>query len=390
MIPRGTPDISWGDLWAGLRACVPGTALEAPARAAAEAAGGAGSLACSSVRSGFDLLLQALELPPGSEIIVSAITIPDMVRIIEHHGLIPVPVDIDAATLAPPAHLVDQAITTRTRAVLVAQLFGCRADLSAIAAVCAHRRIMLIEDCAQAFDGKYTGHPNADVALFSFGPIKTATALGGAILHVRDRALRDRIAAIQSTYPRQPTTAQLKRLFLFALLKLLALPPVFGWFVGVCRLLGIDYDRLISRTVRSSRTGSLEERLRRRPNTALLTLLARRLRQDHRERLRQRALLARQIIAAFPIGSVPGATAPEHSHWVLPICVPEPDVWTERLRAAGFDASRTASSMAVVAPAGAAPTAERMLAILLYVPLHKKLQEWKGRRRIAEPSTKQV
>ena len=52
-----------------------------------------------SVRTGWDLLLTALALPAGSEVVTSAVTIPDMVRIIEHHGLTPVPVDVDAVGL---------------------------------------------------------------------------------------------------------------------------------------------------------------------------------------------------------------------------------------------------------------------------------------------------
>ena len=43
------------------------------------------ALACLSVRSGFDLWLASLALPEGSEVLVSAITIPDMVRIVEAH-----------------------------------------------------------------------------------------------------------------------------------------------------------------------------------------------------------------------------------------------------------------------------------------------------------------
>ena len=42
--------------------------------------------------------------------------------------------------------------------------------------------LLLWEDCAQAFDGRYAGHPEADAVMFSFGPIKTATALGGVIV----------------------------------------------------------------------------------------------------------------------------------------------------------------------------------------------------------------
>ena len=63
-------------------------------------------LVCLSVRSGFDLLLQALALPAGSEILVSAVTHPDMVNIIERHDLRAVPVDLDLATLAPRAEAI--------------------------------------------------------------------------------------------------------------------------------------------------------------------------------------------------------------------------------------------------------------------------------------------
>ncbi|HEY8798251.1 MAG TPA: DegT/DnrJ/EryC1/StrS family aminotransferase, partial [Candidatus Dormibacteraeota bacterium] len=52
-------------------------------------------IACRSVRSGFHLLLDALDLAAGDEVLVSAITHPDMVRVIEAHGLVAVPVDLD-------------------------------------------------------------------------------------------------------------------------------------------------------------------------------------------------------------------------------------------------------------------------------------------------------
>jgi len=43
-------------------------------------------------------------------------------------------------------------------------------------------RFLLVEDCAQAFAGtQYYGYPQADVSLFSFGAIKSCTALGGAV-----------------------------------------------------------------------------------------------------------------------------------------------------------------------------------------------------------------
>ena len=52
------------------------------------------ALTTLSVRTGFDLLLRSLNLPKGSEVICSAVTIKDMIKIIQLHGLIPVPVDL--------------------------------------------------------------------------------------------------------------------------------------------------------------------------------------------------------------------------------------------------------------------------------------------------------
>lgn len=67
----------------------------------APAAAAAGVAPFLSVRTAFDLYLKALELPRGSLVVCSALTIPDMVTIFEEHGLVPVPVDLDPDTLAP-------------------------------------------------------------------------------------------------------------------------------------------------------------------------------------------------------------------------------------------------------------------------------------------------
>src|SRR5690606_31664613 len=127
----------------------------------------------------------------------SALNIKGMIKIVDRQGLTPVPIDLDIEHMAPRLELIERAITPATRAIVVAHLFGTRLDLAPLAAIARRRGIMLIEDCAQAFDGsRYRGHPEADVSMFSFGPLKTATALGGAILRVRDPALLSRMREI--------------------------------------------------------------------------------------------------------------------------------------------------------------------------------------------------
>ena len=98
------------------------------------------------MRSGFDLYLSALALPRGSEVLVSAVNIRDMVEILEHHGLVAVPVDLELATLAPQAGAWEQAITPHTRAILVAHLFGSRVPMRPVLDLAARHRLLMIED----------------------------------------------------------------------------------------------------------------------------------------------------------------------------------------------------------------------------------------------------
>jgi dTDP-4-amino-4,6-dideoxygalactose transaminase len=380
MIPRGTPDIQWRDLWAGLVRCLRrDDPLCAQAGVEAAWAPEGDALACLSVRSGFDLLLQELALPVGSEVLLSAVTIPGMLEILEHHGLVPIPLDIDPHTLDIDAGRAAQLIGPRTRAILVAHLFGSRITLDPIMRVARRHTLLLIEDCAQAYDGSsYRGHAGSDVSMFSFGPIKTATALGGALLRVHDRALLERMRQRQACFARQPQLAFARRLALFALLKLLARPTLFSPFVALCRLRGVDHDRMLSRVVRGFGAGSLIERIRRQPSAPLLRLLARRVAQAHQGRIARRVALARRVAAALPGIARPGTGAACHAHWIVPIISRDPGTLVRLLWAQGFDATRTASSLISAAPPAGRPApvnARRMLEQLVYLPVYQQLGE---------------
>lgn len=378
MIPRGSPDIGWRDLLAGLRDCL-APPPESAARAAAERASGSdNSLACLSVRSGLDLTLQALALPAGSEVLVSAVTIPDMVRVLEHHRLVAVPIDLDPERLSVDMDALAQALSACTRAVLVAHLFGSRMAIAPVADLARRHGLVLLEDCAQAYDGRYTGHAASAVAMFSFGPIKTSTALGGAMLHFRDPALLARARAIQARYPAQPTRSYLQRILRFLGLKALARPSALTVLVALCRLNGQSHDRLISRLLRGFPGADLIAQLRYRPCAPLLTMIARRLGQPPESALARRGALARRIITRLAERQFVGVMAEHHTHWALGLISADPEGLARRLWALGIDASRSMSSMAVVAPPPGRPPAMRASALLeqlLYLPLHPALDE---------------
>jgi hypothetical protein len=80
-----------------------------------------------------------------------------------------------------------------TRMVLVAHIFGTLLPLDNVLEVARANDLLVVEDCAQAFAGRthYMGDARADVSMFSFGTIKTATSFGGGLLRVNDTAVLD-------------------------------------------------------------------------------------------------------------------------------------------------------------------------------------------------------
>ena len=389
MYVRKRLDIGFGDLAAGLWGCLAAGRDPARARGRIEAyfappGAPRGAFACLSVRAGLDLYLDAVALPAGSEVLMSALTVPDMARIVEAHGLRPVPVDVDARTLAPTVDACRRAATPRTRALLLAHLLGTRFAPAPFVALCRERGWLLLEDCAQAFTGPdFRGDPAADVSMFSFGPIKTASALGGAVLCLRDADVLERMRAAEAAYPRQRTREIALRLVKYAGFKALSFRWAYGALVAICRWLGVDHDRLVHGAVRVFARGRLLERLRRRPAPALYRLLARRLARADGARIARRTALGRRLAAGVRASSepfeLPGDGAPFHSFWVFAVLAPEPEALVAELRAAGFDATRVSSLAAVDPPpdGGRAPATEarRLLAQLVFLPLYPELDD---------------
>lgn len=342
------------------------------------------ALACLSARSAFDLLLSALDLPSGSEVLVSAVTIPDMAGIVADHGLIPVPVDLDPGTLAPRLDVIDRLVTNRTRAVLVAHLFGGRLDLAPVVERCRQHGLVLIEDCAQSFRGPGdTGSPAADASLFSFGPIKTATAFGGGLVRVRDPDVLSRMRRLHATWPVQTRAAFAGRVARLGALLLVQHPVVYGLVASSARRLGRQLDDLVTGAARSFPDGS---RVRRRPSAPLLAVLRRRLTGFDERRLACRAARGEQAARALaPAVEVPGAAQPDRTWWLFPVAVDRPADLVDRLRAAGFDGSPATSALAALpAPAGRQESdpveARRLLARLVCLPVYPELPEAAFRR----------
>jgi perosamine synthetase len=352
-----------------------------------------GALVCFSVRSAFELLLDELDLPHGSEILMSAITHPDMARIVERHGLVPVPVDLDLDTLQPRPELLELALSPQARVVVVAHLFGSRVDLTRLAGFCRDHELVLIEDCAQALRGADdSGDARSDAALFSFGSIKTAPALGGAVMYVRDRRRLQSLREAQRRWPAQGRKEYAQRVLRFAGLLALGKPWVYEVFVRGGARAGLDVDALVNRSVHALKPPSSEDRdefgewLRRRPSAPLLALLKRRLRRFDHARLRRRAARGEEAVQSLPAMLFhPGREAQDRTHWVFPVACPSPRRLIARLREEGFDATAATSSIATVpaphdrpefAPAGS----RRLMERVVFLPVYPELPQRAFRR----------
>jgi len=320
-----------------------------------------------SVRSAFDLALRALELPSGSEVLLTALTVPDMARIVEMHGLVPVPVDIDEDGEIRIASL-NGAITSKSRMIVVAHLFGHRSALDDLLGIARRHNLLVVEDLAQGFHrvGE-CGHPESDLAMFSFGPIKTASALGGAVVRVKSAALCRTMSELLGTDPIQSSTAFARRLLRFTLLKTVSGERTAWLFRRCVERLGYDFDTLANSVTRGFTGSNLAAQLRRQPSTPLLRLLRRRWRTYDFARIARRTEMGRRFGAR--IGR---SHDPSHSFWVYPLVVDAPSALRDRLRDAGFDATHLARMAVVPAadasrvPAGARRVLERMVVLPWY------------------------
>ena len=385
--PRHRLDLAGGDVLTGLR-----TTLLSPDPAALEAAvlQAAGltdrGLVCLSVRSAWDLLLQVLAWPTGSEVIVSAITHPDMVTILQSHGLKAVPVDLDLATLAPRVEDLEIEYTPRTRAVLVVHLFGGRIDLRPVADFARRHDLLLVEDSAQAFAGTDSLAPSgADVSMFSFGMIKTASAVGGALMSVGDAELRSSMRKEQDGWPAQGRVGYAVKLAKAGGLAVFNDPRRFAVLYRVCRRLGLDLDSMINTSTRSFAAGeALRARIRRRPAAALLAVLCRRLGMVDQDRLARRAAMGDELRAGLPAAYLhPGDELLRRTHWLFPVLAPEPHALVAALGAAGIDVSTgTSNLVAVPHEDGSVPEcAGRLMSSIVYLPSYPELGR-EGRDRL--------
>jgi dTDP-4-amino-4,6-dideoxygalactose transaminase len=160
---------------------------------------------CIGVGNGLDalyLILRAMEIGPGAEVIVPANTYIATWLAVSYAGATPVPVEPDPDTYnLDPARLT-AALTARTRAILPVHLYGQPADMDPILDIAHRHNLKVIEDAAQAHGARYKGRrvgAIGDAAGWSFYPGKNLGAVGDAgAVTTNDPYLADRVRVLRN------------------------------------------------------------------------------------------------------------------------------------------------------------------------------------------------
>lgn len=162
----------------------------------------------SSGTCGLHLVLQALGIGPGQEVITTPFSFIASANCILYVGARPVFVDIDPKTLNMDPELVERAITPRTKAILAVETFGHPAHMSEYAAIAARHEIPLIEDCCEALGASHRGRPAGSfgrAGVFGFYPNKQITTGEGGMIVTDDTRLADLCRSMRNQGRAVPT-----------------------------------------------------------------------------------------------------------------------------------------------------------------------------------------
>jgi dTDP-3-amino-3,4,6-trideoxy-alpha-D-glucose transaminase len=168
----------------------------------ADACGALHAVAVGNGTDAISLMLRALGIGPGDEVIVPAITAAYTALAVSAVGAVPTFADVDDDTLTIDPAACAAVITSRTRAIIPVHLYGHPASLPALTALAARHALAIVEDCCQAHLATCEGVPVGTTTIggaFSFYPTKNLGALGdGGAVITGDAQLARRIRLLRN------------------------------------------------------------------------------------------------------------------------------------------------------------------------------------------------
>jgi len=162
---------------------------------------GAGqAVTLNSATAGMHLMLTALNLQPGDEVITPSMTFASTVNMIALRQSKPVFVDIDYDTLNINCEVIEEKITRQTKAIIPVHFAGAPVDMDKINELARKYHLTVIEDAAHAVGTYYKGiHAGGfgHAAIFSFHPIKNITTGEGGMITLSDADLEKKLRLLR-------------------------------------------------------------------------------------------------------------------------------------------------------------------------------------------------
>lgn len=173
-----------------------GPQIAAFEQAFADYIGAADAVSVPSGRGGFKLLIDGLQLEPGSEVICSAFGYPIVPFLVKSLGYDLKFVDCEMHTLGMDPEKLEAAISDKTAAVIATHLYGVPCQIDNIAAITKAHGSALIEDCAHCYGAavneKKVG-TFGDAGCFSFETSKVINTMGGGMVTVNNKEFGERL-----------------------------------------------------------------------------------------------------------------------------------------------------------------------------------------------------
>nr|MBA4405139.1 hypothetical protein [Nanoarchaeum sp.] len=207
-ISRQKPNTCWKDFLSIWSLFIKGQLFDGPyieqfERKFAEYHSAQHALATGSCRISFYLVIRALNIRDGDEVILPAFNMSAFPKILKLNKIKPIFVDIDRKTLNIDVRKIEKSITCKTKAIVAVHLFGSPCDMDDIVDIARRYNLALIEDCANTIAATYKGKlvgTFGDAACFSFGFSKDIPTFGGGIVLTNNEALYKKIKQIYSEF----------------------------------------------------------------------------------------------------------------------------------------------------------------------------------------------
>jgi UDP-2-acetamido-2-deoxy-ribo-hexuluronate aminotransferase len=159
------------------------------------------AVSCSNGTDALLLAMMAIDIKPGDEIITTPFTFIATAETIAFLGATPVFVDIDEKTYNINPDLIEEKITSKTKAIIPVSLYGQAADMDKIQDIANKHNLKVIIDGAQSFGCTYTGKTDSnlgDISTTSFFPAKPLGCYGdGGAVFTNDEKLANKMKSLR-------------------------------------------------------------------------------------------------------------------------------------------------------------------------------------------------